>query len=184
MSRGRGISRGATALAAVVLLAAGAWAQYQIPGYQSAPQDLPRAVGTQPVPFNHKVHAENSIACLDCHKGAERKWVAGLPDLKDCMVCHGTIATDNADVQKVTQLVDLGVKKVDWVRVYDLPDFVFFNHKQHTVKAGLACAECHGPVETREVLAQEVSINMIACMKCHGERGASNECFLCHELGQ
>lgn len=160
------------------------WAQqYEIPAYQSAPQDLPRAVPPQPIPFNHKAHAEANIECVDCHKNAEKKWVAGLPDLDECMLCHQSIATDDEQVQKLIQLTSMGVKKVNWVRIYDLPDFVFFSHKQHA-KAEVSCRECHGPVETREVLAQELSINMISCMKCHGERGASNECFLCHDLGQ
>ena len=173
--------------AAIVLgmfLCAGALAQvYNIPAYQSAPQDLPRVVGPQPVPFNHKVHAESNINCVDCHKSAQKKWVAGLPNLDDCMVCHQSIATDHEQVQKLIQLTSMGVNKVNWVRVYDLPDFVFFSHKQHH-KAKVGCQECHGPVGTHAVLNQEMSINMISCMKCHGERGASNECFLCHDLGQ
>lgn len=161
-----------------------AWAQVpNIPDYQSAPQDLPREVGPQPIAFSHKAHAAKNIQCVVCHKGVEKKWVAGLPDLNDCMVCHQSVATDREAVQKLIQLTNLGVKKVNWVRIYDLPDFVFFSHKQH-VKADVTCRECHGPVETREVLAQDMSINMISCMKCHAERGASNECFLCHDLGQ
>jgi hypothetical protein len=69
------------------------------------------------------------------------------------------------------------------VRVYQTPDFVFFSHKNH-LKAGETCETCHGPVATREVLAKEVSTNMTACMNCHVQRGATTECFFCHELGQ
>ena len=150
---------------------------------RDAPQDLPRAVPPQPVSFNHKIHAAQNMECVDCHKGAEKKWGAGLPTLEDCMLCHQTIAREHEEVQKMARLVSMDVKKVDWVRVYDLPDFVFFSHKQHK-RAGADCGTCHGPVATRETLMQEKSINMISCMKCHTEHGASNECFLCHELGQ
>ncbi|MEZ5361158.1 MAG: cytochrome c3 family protein [Bryobacterales bacterium] len=92
------------------------------------------------------------------------------------------IAADSPDIQKMAMLFNGGVR-LDWVRVYQTPDFVFFSHKNH-VKAGLSCEQCHGPVATREVLAQEVSTNMTACMNCHKERGATTECFFCHELGQ
>ncbi len=79
--------------------------ELRAPPYQSPPENLPRAVGPQPVAFSHKTHAENNIKCVDCHKGAEKKWTAGLPTLEDCMLCHQTIATDHPEVQKLTQLV-------------------------------------------------------------------------------
>jgi len=171
---------GALLLAVAALLSA---QEYQLPPYQSPPQDLPRPVGKQPIAFNHKIHAENNLECTDCHPGAEKKWIAGMPTLEDCMVCHQAIATEHEEVRKMAQLSSLKMKKVDWVRVYDLPDFVYFSHKRHA-KAGADCETCHGPVATREVLMQEKSINMISCMKCHAEHGASSECFLCHDLGQ
>jgi hypothetical protein len=69
------------------------------------------------------------------------------------------------------------------VRVYKVPDFVFFSHATH-VNGKVACAECHGPVERREVLSAEVTHKMSTCMDCHVTRKAANECHLCHELGQ
>ena len=150
--------------------------------YTPPPETLPMEVPAQPVPFNHKAHADQGLECLDCHKGAEKKRSAGLPQLKDCLLCHQTIATDNPDVQKMAMLANQKVK-LDWVRVYQVPDFVFFNHKRH-VQAGETCETCHGPVATREVLAKEVSTNMTACMNCHAAKGATTECFFCHELGQ
>ena len=168
-------------LAAAALLALPGLAQ-EVVEYVSPPEELPRDVPAQPIPFSHRVHAENGLKCLDCHKGAEKKRAAGLPDMKDCLLCHQTIATANPSIQKMAMLANSGVK-LDWVRVYQTPDFVFFSHKNH-VKSGITCAECHGPVETREVLAQEVSTNMTACMNCHAQRGATTECFFCHELGQ
>ena len=150
--------------------------------YTPPPEELPIEVAAQPVPFNHKLHVEQGLKCLDCHKGAEKKRAAGLPEMKDCLLCHQTIAADSPDIRKMTMLTKQNVK-LDWVRVYQVPDFVFFNHKHH-VQAGETCETCHGPVATREVLAKEVSTNMTACMNCHAERGATTECFFCHELGQ
>ena len=97
-------------------------------------------------------------------------------------MCHQTIAADSPDIKKMVMLGGQNMK-FDWVRVYQVPDFVFFNHKRH-VQAGETCETCHGPVATREVLAKEVSTNMTACMSCHAERGATTECYFCHELGQ
>jgi len=171
----------AAALLGVAALLSGQ--SYEIPPYQSPPQDLPRTVGKQPIEFNHKLHAEKNLECVDCHRGAQKKWTAGLPTLEDCMVCHQSIATNHPEVRKLTQLFNLRMKKVEWTRVYDLPEFVYFSHKKHA-RAGAACETCHGPVATREVLMQEKSINMISCMKCHAQHGASAECFICHDLGQ
>jgi hypothetical protein len=74
-------------------------------------------------------------------------------------------------------------KSPEWVRVYKVPDFVFFNHSSH-VKAQVECQTCHGPIETRDVLAREVSTSMTTCMDCHVGRNVSNECNMCHDLGQ
>lgn len=97
------------------------------------------------------------------------------------MLCHAAIAADRPEIRKLAALP--ADAQIPWRRVYRVPDFVFFNHRSHA-EAGTGCAQCHGPVAAREILAQELSIDMIACMNCHAERQASNECFLCHDLGQ
>jgi hypothetical protein len=74
-------------------------------------------------------------------------------------------------------------QSLSWARVYQVPDFVFFSHAKH-VNAAVACAECHGAVERRDVMAKEVSTSMTACMSCHVARKASTTCDACHQLGQ
>ncbi len=149
--------------------------------YESPPEDLPRVLEPQPIPFDHQLHARNRIACTDCHPGAETKERAGLPGRDDCMLCHQAIATDSSVVQSLAKLPQ--GSKISWVRAYRVADFVFFSHLSHAA-ARVECETCHGPVATRSVLSQEVSTNMVACMNCHSDREASNECFLCHDLGQ
>ena len=78
-------------------------------------------------------------------------------------------------------VVQLGAK-IAWVRVYQVPQFVFFNHGNHR-KAGIECVTCHGPVADREVLAQEISAGLVGCMNCHAARKVSTECHFCHALG-
>ena len=149
--------------------------------YKSRPEQLPREVAAQPIPFNHKLHAAAAIKCTDCHTGTTTNAKAGLPQLEQCMLCHSTIATDREGVRKLAALaVD---ERIEWQRVYRVPEFIFFSHRSHSA-AKLTCAQCHGPVETRDVLAQELSTNMVSCMNCHADRQVSNECFLCHDLGQ
>jgi len=96
------------------------------------------------------------------------------------MGCHSTVKADSPEIRKLHE-IHKGRQKIGWVRVYKVPDFVFFSHASH-LKAGEQCVTCHGPVEERHVLAQEVSTSMVACMNCHAARKASNECVLCHQL--
>ncbi len=149
--------------------------------YESPPEDLPRILAAQPVVFNHRLHAEQRLECTDCHPGAE-KWVnAGLPGREQCMLCHQAIAVESTAIQELAAL-PMG-HRIPWERVYQVPDFIFFSHASH-FDAGVECNSCHGPVATRDVLDQEISTNMVVCMNCHLERNASNECYLCHDLGQ
>jgi hypothetical protein len=60
-------------------------------------------------------------------------------------------------------------KPVKWVRVHNLPDFVYFNHSQHVSVAGVECQTCHGPVETMEVMRQHSPLTMGWCINCHRE---------------
>ncbi len=153
----------------------------QAPVYQSKEEKLPKEVAAQPILFSHKKHAVAGMACLDCHAGAAATERAGLPDAAACMLCHATINAASPEVRKLTAL-HRREGQLTWVRVYQVPDFVFFSHSRH-LKAGEKCATCHGPVEARDILAKEVSTSMTACMNCHAARKTSNECFLCHQLG-
>ena len=150
--------------------------------YQGIEEKLPIEVGPQPVPFSHKQHVAAGLSCKDCHANVARRERAGLPDAEKCMLCHMTIKTDSPAVQKLAGIHKDG-ERLDWVRVYRVPDFVFFSHANH-VNAHVECASCHGPVEERDVLAKEVSTSMITCMNCHVAKKASISCHLCHELGQ
>ena len=137
---------------------------------------------TQPIPFNHKLHAAAGLQCSVCHPNAAKTARAGLPSAAQCMVCHAGIKKDSPAIQKLAAL-QAEPKPIPWARVYKLPDFIFFSHATH-VNGKVACAECHGPVEQREVLAAEVTHNMKNCIECHLVRKVTSECNVCHELGQ
>ena len=151
-------------------------------GYQGIEEKLPIVVAIQPVPFSHRAHAAAGLSCRNCHRDATKKERAGLPNTDQCLLCHATVRSESPSIRKLAKFLQNG-EQLRWVRVYQVPDFVFFSHASH-LEAGIACKSCHGQVEQRDVLAKEVSTSMTACMNCHLERKASNECFLCHELGQ
>ena len=149
--------------------------------YQPAAENLPKEIGPQPIPFDHLLHAQQRMACADCHPGARSSARAGLPDRDDCMLCHQAIASDSPAIARLAALP--AGSEIRWRRAYRVPGFVFFSHAGHAVQ-DLACDDCHGPVRKRRVLRQEVSTGMVACMNCHARREVSNECYLCHDLGQ
>lgn len=141
----------------------------------------PRVVKpAQPVEFNHKIHAgEYEIGCLYCHANARRSTVAGIPSAQFCMGCHKNIGKDKSGVQTLTRYWEER-RPMQWIRINDLPDFVYFTHKRH-VKADIACRECHGAVETMAVVKAPQPLTMERCVNCHLERRASVDCWTCHK---
>jgi Cytochrome c7 and related cytochrome c len=95
------------------------------------------------------------------------------------MSCHESIKTESAAIQKLAQHAKSGTS-IEWVRIYTVPDYVWFSHKSHHRGAGLECETCHGPVAEREVIVKEKPTSMAACMDCHAKRRASNDCGFCH----
>ena len=126
----------------------------------------------QPIAYSHKIHAgDNHIPCLYCHFAAEKGRHAGIPPLNVCMNCHGRLRVASVEVEKLKEAVAQR-RAVRWVKVHNLPDFVYFNHSRHLL-AGLACQGCHGPVETMERVRQMAPLTMGWCLDCHRRAGAA-----------
>ncbi len=120
----------------------------------------------QPIPFSHQLHAgDHHIPCLYCHAGAQRSPEAPIPALNVCMGCHAVVATGKPDIEKLTAAYRAATP-IQWVRVYDLPQFVKFNHGMH-VDAGVACQTCHGEVQDMTRVRQVRQFTMGQCMDCH-----------------
>ena len=142
--------------------------------------EAPPAPDRQPLPFSHRVHVEKSqIGCTMCHAYAEHSLVAGVPSMARCVGCHKFVSKDKPDVQALVKANDEG-RAFEWVRVHRLPDHVYFTHERH-VLAGLACQECHGPVEHMDVVRRVMPLTMGWCVDCHVQRGASLDCLTCHK---
>jgi len=148
--------------------------------------DLPKKHGqenrhSQPIPFSHKLHVQLGLLCLNCHGMPEPGDHATYPKEAKCMTCHDTIKAASSEIKKLTEYYRAN-KPVPWVRIYRIPDYVFFSHKKHHQEAKVDCETCHGPVAEREAIKQEKPTSMTSCMDCHEERGASVGCNYCHNL--
>jgi mono/diheme cytochrome c family protein len=145
----------------------------------------------QPIHYSHRIHAgDNEINCKYCHSAARVSKNSGIPSLNVCMNCHKNISevaetTATAEYSKAfydeqiqklytavgwdktTQSYTGKSQPVKWVRIHNLPDFVYFNHSQHVTVAGIECQTCHGPVETYEIQKQFAPLTMGWCVNCH-----------------
>jgi len=155
----------------------------------------------QPIHYSHKIHAgENGIDCKYCHSSARVSKTSGVPSLNVCMNCHKNISEfsgskdstyveyskefytgeiqklyDAVGWDKTTQKYTGKTKPVKWVRVHNLPDFVYFNHSQHVSVAGVECQTCHGPVETMEIMTQHSPLRMGRCINFNRETNVKVE---------
>ena len=120
----------------------------------------------QDVPFSHKHHVGGlGIDCRFCHTAAEESAVAGIPPVKTCMGCHSVVWKDAPMLEPIRESYRSD-KPVQWTRVHDLPDFVYFNHSIH-LKKGVGCESCHGRVDQMPLMWKVNSLNMEWCLACH-----------------
>lgn len=180
-------------------------AMFHLPGNQQGYEPA------QPIAYSHRLHAgEMQIQCQYCHFGADKSRHAGIPPASVCMNCHkfvtaplGAIRAEDeaatkekraprpivsAELQKLYTAVNTSTP-IAWNRIHSLPDFVYFDHRPH-VNAGVACQQCHGPVETMERVRQVSDLTMGWCVNCHRESNrtgvagravhASTNCSTCH----
>ncbi|CAN5785424.1 c-type cytochrome [soil metagenome] len=148
----------------------------------------------QPIYYSHKVHAgTNQISCLYCHGGAQDSKHANVPSVNVCMNCHmaikeykgdpivkedGKQVNGTAEIQKLysyagwnpdTKKYDKPGKPIEWVRIHNLPDHVYFNHSQHVKVGKQQCQTCHGNIQEMPEVAQFADLSMGWCINCHRE---------------
>lgn len=147
----------------------------------------------QPIYFSHKVHAGiNQINCLYCHNSAWESKHAAIPSLNVCMNCHKAISTYEQGPQLVNeegkeingtweieklykyanytpgqQWNPAKATPIEWVKVHNLPDHVYFNHAQHVNAGKVSCQTCHGNIQEMDVVEQKAELSMGWCINCH-----------------
>jgi mono/diheme cytochrome c family protein len=172
----------------IFLLLSGAYLVYGFLMQVGVDQDY---APIQPIHYSHRIHAgDNEINCKYCHSAARVSKNGGIPSLNVCMNCHKNIAEVaettatpeyskafyDEQIQKLytavgwdpaTQSYTGKTQPVKWVRIHNLPDFVYFNHSQHVTVAGIECQTCHGPVQEYEIQKQFAPLTMGWCIDCH-----------------
>ncbi len=144
---------------------------------------------SQPIWFSHKIHAgQNGINCVYCHNSVEKGKSAGIPSVNICMNCHMGVkqgkVTGSKEIAKIYEAIGWDTNKnryiegydqkpIEWVRIHNLQDFVYFNHSQHVVVGKQDCENCHGPVKEMDVMYQHSELTMGWCINCHRETNVS-----------
>jgi hypothetical protein len=120
----------------------------------------------QPVPFSHQHHVAGlGIDCRYCHTSVETSHFAGIPPTKTCMNCHSQMWVGAPLLEPVRESFRTG-KSLQWTRVNQLPNYVYFNHSIH-INKGVGCNTCHGPVDRMPLMYQQASLQMEWCIDCH-----------------
>ena len=120
----------------------------------------------QPVHFSHKHHVTGmGIDCRYCHTTVEVSAFAGIPPTETCMTCHSQIWAEAPILEPVRASFRDEIS-LQWTRVHDLPDFVYFNHSIH-ISQGIGCQSCHGSVDQMPLIWKENTLNMEWCLECH-----------------
>lgn len=141
----------------------------------------------------------NQINCLYCHAGAEKSKHAMVPSTNVCMNCHkqineytgeqlvtkeGKEINGTAEIQKLYEYSgwnpekkdynrdsegNILAKPIEWVKIHNLPDHVYFNHSQHVAVGKVACQRCHGGIQEMDEVYQFSPLSMGWCINCHRE---------------
>lgn len=139
----------------------------------------------------------NQINCQYCHNAADESRQAMIPSTNVCMNCHVQINEYTGDqlfnhegdkidgtaeimklydyagwdpVKKEYKLKENGeidAKPIEWVKIHNLPDHVYFNHAQHVAVGKVQCQSCHGPVQDMDEVYQFAPLSMGWCINCH-----------------
>ena len=151
----------------------------------------------QPIYYSHKVHAGiNQINCLYCHGSAEQSKHAAIPSVNTCMNCHKAIQAyekgpklfdedgneidGTAEIQKLYEFAGFDpnnpnkwdpsmAKPIEWIKIHNLPDHVYFNHAQHVTAGKVQCQSCHGEIQAMDEVKQVSDLSMGWCINCHRE---------------
>lgn len=134
----------------------------------------------QPIDFPHPVHLAAGITCRHCHQYTEVSPVASIMPAERCMQCHTVVAADRPSIQTLRGYYERG-EEIPWVRVYNIPGFVYFSHRMH-IQAGVSCESCHGNLQEQARTYQANTLNMGFCLSCHRTNNqAPTECYTCHK---
>ncbi|MDP0498536.1 MAG: cytochrome c3 family protein [Verrucomicrobiota bacterium JB022] len=120
----------------------------------------------QPVYYSHKIHVDQlGLDCRYCHSYVDQSGHANVPDSQTCMNCHSQVRRDSPALAPIRESFESG-EPVEWVRIHEMPDYVYFNHSVH-VNRGVSCVECHGQINEMTEVWHDKPLSMGFCLDCH-----------------
>jgi len=171
------------ALLALLAVVVAAWLTF----YKALPAHSGLLTPAQPISFSHKHHVgDDGIDCRYCNWSVEKSSFAGIPSADVCLSCHSQLFSDAPMLAPLREAARTG-KPLRWIRVHDLPDFVYFNHSIHVAK-GIDCSQCHGRVDEMPRIVRVASLEMQWCLECHRREARERhlnlqrmtDCSTCH----
>ena len=140
----------------------------------------------QPIQFSHKHHVQGlGLDCRFCHSAVEKSANAGMPSTETCMNCHNQIFYGSKKLSLITESYSKNIP-VQWTKVHDLADFVYFNHSMH-IEKNISCQTCHGDVAHMALMSKGKTMTMQWCLECHQhsekfkvDHTRMTNCFECH----
>ena len=117
--------------------------------------------------------------CMNCHKQINEYTGAAEHPLE---TREGKAVDGTAEIQKLYRYAgydpakkdyirdaagNIQAKPVEWVKIHNLPDHVYFNHAQHVKVGKIACQRCHGDIQNMDEVYQASSLSMGWCINCH-----------------
>lgn len=134
--------------------------------YARSSNNAVRVPVEQPVGFQHNLHAgQLGLDCRYCHSSVEVAASANVPATETCMTCHSQVRVGAPALAPVQESWDTGTP-LQWNRVHDVADFVFFDHSAH-LNGGVGCSSCHGRVDQMAEIWKNEPLTMGWCLECH-----------------
>ncbi len=117
--------------------------------------------------------------CMNCHKQINEYTSADAHPLVDL---EGNKVDGTKEIQKLYEYAgwnpskkdynrdakgNILAKPIEWVKIHNLPDHVYFNHSLHVVSGKVACQRCHGGIQEMDEVYQFADLSMGWCVNCH-----------------
>jgi len=135
----------------------------------------------QPIKYNHRIHIDNGLECVDCHQSVMEGEEATLPSIDICLSCHEEPLTESKEEAKIRKFAQT-LGEIPWNRVLLLGDHVYFSHMRHVTIGKIKCVNCHGEMAKMEKPPEKPlkRMEMKDCIRCHMERNVTYDCNACH----
>lgn len=150
----------------------------------SAMKENHKPAPVQPIEFNHILHKQEDLECINCHTSVLKEAWAGMPSLKSCALCHAEESEEAAKYPESIKVVGYVQRKetIEWSRLFLLPGDIVFSHLRHVTLGKLDCNQCHEDIgESKSPPTLVLEHSMEFCISCHDRMEVTTDCLGCHK---